>query len=245
MARALQLAGSAIGVGLVGATLLGGSLPVRGQESAIDFYINEARRQAPQRQQPREAPFLFGIFGPSIRITRPPEDEAPRERGSYGGSARSREFVRLVCVRACDNARLPLTIQSTYENRTKQEEMCQAAGRGAQTRLVAEPLATNDSEPMLASAKELVDGRAHASPVNASPGLCPAEIAEGGFNVPLQNDLTLRRGDIVATADGFRMFVGRGLPPFVDSDFVATRAVDGKRVADLGEPDPEPRRGRR
>jgi hypothetical protein len=40
------------------------------------------------------------------------------------------------------------------------------------------------------------------------------------MTVPILHDATLRNGDVVATRDGFKVFVGGGRPPFADKDFV-------------------------
>ena len=59
------------------------------------------------------------------------------------------------------------------------------------------------------------------------PACGPA--APSFMTVPIRNDATLRNGDVVATRDGFKVFVGKGKPPFKESDFVDIERK--KRVA--------------
>lgn len=237
MARTWTVIAGVAGTALAGAILVGQPGTVLGQESPLEFFMNQARPAPSRRVVVREVPAFFGLFGPTIRVTRPVDDDYPDQR-RYGDRAVPRELVRLVCVRACDNARLALAIQPAHANRDALEDMCQAAGRGTRTELIAEPFGA-DRAPVAGMAgprTASLDGAAMPA-----SNYCPAHITAAGFQVPLTDDVTLRRGDIVMTEDGLRVFVGRGAPPFRNSDFVATHSPDAKMV-DAHRPGGEPHR---
>jgi hypothetical protein len=70
-----------------------------------------------------------------------------------------------------------------------------------------------------------------ASTPTTSSAPCPEVRAPGSLMVPILADATLKYGDIVATGDGFKMFVGKGKPPFGEKDFIDA----GRRVRGLGQ----------
>ena len=70
----------------------------------------------------------------------------------------------------------------------------------------------------MVQAETVFEGRASLT----QPAAPACAMPEGAWplSVPIFADATLREGDIVAMADGFRVFVGRGGPPYDDADFV-------------------------
>jgi hypothetical protein len=69
-----------------------------------------------------------------------------------------------------------------------------------------------------------------AAPVSqADSSRCPA--SDEAFEVPIMADSTLRRGDLVATVDGMKKFVGHGSPPYSIDDFrdATTPEITGGR----------------
>ncbi len=117
--------------------------------------------------------------------------------------------------------------------------MCAAAGGGAMTELALEkfvpgagfdvsaPIQTASAAPLL-EGRAALDGNARTAAHATEP--CPAGATPNSFmTVPILHDVTLRNGDVVATRDGFKVFVGGGRPPFTERDFVALDSR--KRVA--------------
>jgi hypothetical protein len=202
----------------------------RGQaESPIQFLSKQhARRQAsPQPVYPRQpvpvfGQGLFGLFEFEVRRPPPVRTAAPRN------------FERVVCERQCDGARLALGISPKRGSNREAEAMCAAAGQGSPTRLIVEKFVPGGGfTPAVAAAEpRLIEGRAaldtSTASATASASACPQTAEKEPFMVPLLHDATLRSGDIVATRDGFKVFVGRGRPPFRSSDFVD---ADTKRIA--------------
>ncbi|MDX6806409.1 DUF2865 domain-containing protein [Terrihabitans rhizophilus] len=199
-------------------------------ESPLDFFFNQHRRaNAAQEAPPQAAPpprrgFFEGFFeAPRVqrapRISRPAQPRpAPVETASYRG-----DLERVVCRRVCDGKEIALGILPESKNHGDQEAMCQAAGHGLATELVVQDFTPGAGFTPLVASAPVKEGRAAASDTAVSAEAadqCASASAASDFMVPLLNDATLRRGDIVATADGFKTFVGRGSPPFKDSDFV-------------------------
>jgi hypothetical protein len=174
-------------------------------QSAMDFILEEqARAQGRLLRNGR------------IIEEAPPVVVTPAPVESTGGAVE-----RLVCVRACDGARLPLSISRQGRDRALAEDMCHAAGGNEATTLVAEPLIPGqgfrsaDADPLVPA---LATGRAAMS---TPAGSRAASTCTGAapLQVPILYDPTLRRGDTVMTDAGLVVFVGSGRPPFRDSDF--------------------------
>jgi hypothetical protein len=139
---------------------------------------------------------------------------------------------RYICARLCDGAQLVLGFGGTGTGEDDYADMCAAAGGEAETALLTTEL--DGSRARLddrrgrefASAAELIaDLR-----TKGRPGQCPAAVAEASFSVPIEADTTLKAGDVVATAEGFKVFVGRaGSAPHKEASFV--HVDDARRLA--------------
>jgi hypothetical protein len=191
-------------------------------QSPADFFMQEARRM--ERQTIQE------------RVVRPPE--APEAVETQASLMPARSYDRVICTRICDGSRLVMAIRHNDRDRGSYEAMCKAAGHGQPTLLTMEKLAPVEIRPA-AAATSTLEGRAGTS---AAAGSCGGRSAS--MKVPIFADATLRRGDIVATEDGFQVFTGSGGPPFNERDFRKVRAGDmtarlrGVKVAgDLGQPE--------
>ena len=215
MPRKPRLAASLSVIGAASLVLALGAAPVHSQ-SPIEFIVREAARLAGRGglEMPWEP--------------RAPVPSAPQPHRSE--RQRQHSAVRFVCVRLCDNKRLALSTSTGASGREAAADMCDAAAAGAETALVEErlePDGTFLAGSEAAGPAVLQEGRAALTETalasNGEPAnTCPAGVAGSPLQVPIFADATLRRGDIVATADGFRTFVGRGRPPFDAHDFVAT-----------------------
>lgn len=195
-------------------------------ESPLEFFTKQNRQQRAYTREPvyvergdiRGRGFFGQFFGGFLDRDMPP----PRR------SASSEELERIICRRTCDNAQLVLGILPARRKHGEAEAMCAAAGGGAKTQLVVEKFVPGEGfapPPPIqtASAAPLLEGRASLTPdapaqAAGKPACGPA--AQSFMTVPIKNDVTLRKGDIVATRNGFKVFVGKGRPPFKESDFV-------------------------
>ncbi len=195
-------------------------------ESPLEFFTKQHRQQ---RVYAREPVYVErgdirgrGFFGEFVDGLLDQKMPPPRR------SASSEKLERVICRRTCDGAQLVLGILPASSKHKDAQAMCAAAGQGANTRLVVEkfvPGAGFEPPPKIqtASAAPLLEGRASLTPdAPAAAGGKPAcgPAARSFMTVPIANDATLRNGDVVATRDGFKVFVGKGRPPFKDSDFV-------------------------
>jgi hypothetical protein len=199
-------------------------------ESPLQFFTKQHRQQqAPSYERtyerapvevPREG--LFGIFEY--------ESESKQDGPRQPQAAAPRNLERVVCRRQCDGAQLVMGFSAGKSNRKQANAMCAAAGRGAKTELVTEKFVPGKGfEPppvQTASNAPLIEGRASldssidqdATPTSSS---CPESAERQAFmSVPILHDATLRNGDVVAARGGFKVFVGKGKPPFKQSDFV-------------------------
>lgn len=195
-------------------------------ESPMDFLRKQHRRE--YREPPRYARepvrverrgFFNDLFGLEERP--PPSRRRVAERPN---------LERVICRRQCDSAQLVLGILPRGKHGSA-EAMCAAAGGGASTELVVENFVPGEGfkpppRVMTASAAPLLEGRA-ALDANMSDAPAPrfeadtcAADTKPFMMVPVLHDATLRKGDVVATHDGFKVFVGGGKPPHKQSDFV-------------------------
>ncbi|MGQ4275155.1 hypothetical protein [Terrihabitans sp. B22-R8] len=192
-------------------------------ESPLDFFRNMGRKPAersvePQRQEAPRRGFFERFFEPEPRRVERPAQPARQVART------DQDFQRIVCRRICDGRELALGIVPKSRDHAEARAMCQAAGNGLQAELVVDDFKPGAGFTAIqtASAPPLLEGRAAADPhaIQASAQTCAAPQTAKPFMVPLLHDATLKYGDIVATADGFKTFVGRGSPPFDESDFV-------------------------
>jgi hypothetical protein len=139
---------------------------------------------------------------------------------------------RYICARLCDGEQLVLGFDGTGVGEDDYADMCAAAGGEAATVLLTTELDGSRARlearagEEFASAAELIADLRTAR----QPAQCPAAVAEGGFSVPIEADTTLKAGDVVATADGFKVFVGRTRAmPHKEASFV--HVDDARRLA--------------
>ncbi len=137
-------------------------------------------------------------------------------RSSGGGSG-------AFCVRTCDGRFFPLGARVDRGSYGAGAAQCQSLCPAAQMELFtgsSDIASTVNSRGRSYSAlptaflfrRQLVEGCS-----------CHATGGEGGLrHIDIKDDPTLRAGDVVMTAEGFRVFTGgRRGPPFRDSDFVS------------------------
>lgn len=218
--RFLILAGAA---GLATAAFTVDSAGLRA-ESPLQFFTKQFRQERPPSYQPapqedpRAGLFEFFEFG----------EERPREPRAVAPS----NLQRVVCRRQCDGAQLVMGFVAGRGKSKQNEAMCAAAGRGAPTQLVVEkfvpgkgfeptPVQTAATEAPLQEGRAALNTNAKPEPTGAASSACPnADDRQAFMTVPILHDATLRNGDVVATKAGFKVFVGKGKPPFKQSDFV-------------------------
>ena len=185
-----------------------------------------------ERHHPRDRSLFGSLFDELRRDDRRDDREKPRVQKA------ERNMQRVVCRRACDGAQLVLGIVPASKSHKQEEAMCTAAGGGEPTELVVEKFVPGAGfappEPVqtASAAAPLLEGRAALgdnSEPRIAPDRCEDAVESRFMTVPILHDATLRKGDVVATRDGFKVFVGKGKPPFEDKDFVS---VDKrKRIA--------------
>jgi hypothetical protein len=86
---------------------------------------------------------------------------------------------------------------------------------------------------------------ARAAAASQADTRCPA--SDEAFEVPIMADATLRRGDLVATVDGMKKFVGHGSPPYSIDDFrdaTTPEITGGRPIARSSSRPRDHRRGR-
>jgi len=205
----------------------------QGFESPLEFSVRQQRQRRGEHpayaREPRPVHRPGGLFGAlfGFDFFEPP----PPRRAAH------RELKRAVCRRSCDGAQIVLGFVSSRRQEKDAEAMCAVAGSGAPTEFALEKFVPGAgfAPPQVASASEpLFEGRASLSAEPPAPrtagGGCARE--DEPMIVPILHDSTLRKGDIVATKSGFRVFVGRGRPPFKEADF-APLDMDGRLGATL------------
>jgi len=168
---------------------------------------------------------LFGIR-PAPAPEQRYDDRGSQQHREHAAPPVSRKFARMVCIRSCDGARLAMAIQPADRASRELESMCHAAGGGLETRLVAEELTASGFRTASLGSPGAQGTGAQASGASSGNDRQSATCEPSGqFRVPIADDLTLRRGDLVTTETGTMTFVGSGRPPYTDRDFVTTRAT--------------------
>ena len=128
-----------------------------------------------------------------------------------------------VCVRLCDGFTFPLGAYRGESDRASHEATCHSECPGAQTALF---LLSPGSE-QITDAVNARTGKPYSSLPDAFhyttvlDEACTCHPAAGNRIKSLLHDFTLRRGDAVMTARGFRVFHGAEQYPFRRRDFVA------------------------
>jgi hypothetical protein len=171
---------------------------------------------------------LRSIFGgrPPVQRMEPPLllDGFP-EDGIEEGPAESGGPYVAYCVRLCDGRYFPLPRNAGSPSMTP-EKVCGAMCPSAQTKVFS---GTNISRAVAA------DGKNYTSIQNAfayrdklvDNCTCKAKSGTGIAAMEIENDPTLRRGDIVMTRDGPKVFTGDSRLPHKPSDFVPAEGYKG------------------
>jgi hypothetical protein len=168
---------------IVGAALAGGVFVLPPSAEAGDFFSN-----------------FFGAFGmrpppPPPQIVLPfaneaPSAEAPRPRVSFGGG-------QAWCVRGCDGRYFPI---NGPDNQAR-EESCHSFCPASDTRLVygneIDDAVSENGKPY----SELPNAFRYRDEIVAGC-TCNGKDATGLAKVEIENDPTLRKGDIVASENG-------------------------------------------
>lgn len=175
-----------IGALVVGAGAIIGALALPGAAQAEDFFsalfggFQPHRRQAPQ-------PYVRMPFGDD---SDPDARPAPRSEASYGGGG-----GQAWCVRTCDGRYFPLAASAD------QAGSCNSFCPASQTAVVygsgIDNAATNDGKPY----SELPNAFKYRTQI-VDGCTCNGKDQFGLAPVKIENDATLRKGDVVAGADG-------------------------------------------
>ncbi|MEX0591647.1 MAG: DUF2865 domain-containing protein [Xanthobacteraceae bacterium] len=195
--------------------------------------------------EPAQAQGLFdvlrNIFGgqrPRVERMEPPLllDGFP-EDGIGGAPAESGGPYVAYCVRLCDGRFFPLPRNAGSPSMTP-EKVCGAMCPAAQTKVFS---GTNISRAIAS------DGKNYAGLQNAfvyrdklvDNCACTTKSTTGVAAIDVENDPTLRRGDVVVTRDGPKVFTGDSRLPHKPSDFVPAEGYKGlpkgvqKQVSEL------------
>ena len=129
-----------------------------------------------------------------------------------------------VCVRTCDGYAFPVGAYHGDGDRASHESACQAACPDAKTALYVLPGGTDH----LAEAVNVATGRLYSALPDAYHYTTVLDDActchrpgRASRTLSVLRDLTLRRGDAVMTARGFRVFHGAARFPYRRTDFLA------------------------
>ncbi|MCK1713211.1 MULTISPECIES: DUF2865 domain-containing protein [unclassified Bradyrhizobium] len=140
---------------------------------------------------------LFGAFGarpPQIRMPFPNDDmpgyDSPRQRAAYGGGA-------AYCVRGCDGRYFP----AQGADSESKAQSCKSFCPTAETSLVYGSNIDDATTEGGKSYSELPNAFRYRSEIVAGC-TCNGKSAAGLAQVKVEDDPTLRKGDIVAGADG-------------------------------------------
>lgn len=204
----------------------------------IEFLFGGARNRAPQTpavEAPRPA---RPATRPDPRPTSPAAPAAGRANaapapaqsaGAGGGGALGLAF----CVRTCDGFGFPVGALRSRADASAHRAACVAACPGAATRLFVGSQAGGFTQ-----ARAFDDGTPYTALENAfrnrrervADCTCQAPDPKAARLAALAADVTLRRGDFVATTDGVLVFDGRGRLEELDASGAASASL--RRLAD-------------
>jgi hypothetical protein len=191
---------------IAGVALLLGAAGVSGPAEAGDFFSNlfggfGARPAAPRPQ-------MILPFGED----RPQPMEAQRSRVAYGGGGQA------WCVRSCDGRHFPVSGNDAQSTAASCNSLCPAST----TELVyghdIDHATTSTGKPY----SELPNAFKYRNEVVAGC-TCNGKDQAGLAQVPIEQDPTLRKGDIVAGADGL-MIANRGSGKHAELNFTPVPA---------------------
>jgi Protein of unknown function (DUF2865) len=170
---------------IAGAALLLGAASLSGPAQAGDFFSNLFGAFGARPPAPRQQMILpFGDDGPQ-------QMEAPRPRVAYGGGGQA------WCVRTCDGRYFPIAGNDAQSKTASCNSFCPAS----KTELVygsdIDHAATSAGKPY----SELPNAFKYRNEMVAGCS-CNGKDSAGLARVPVEQDPTLRKGDIVAGTDG-------------------------------------------
>ncbi|MFN3686035.1 DUF2865 domain-containing protein [Salinarimonas sp.] len=200
----------------------------------IEFLFGGARGRAteapvveaprPARPATRSDPRPAAPAAPAAR-----QPAAPAQSAGGGGGAIGLAF----CVRTCDGFGFPVGALRSRADASAHRAACVAACPGAATRLFVGNQAGGFTQ-----ARAFDDGTPYAALENAFRNrrervpdcTCQAPDPRAARLAALAADVTLRRGDLVATTDGVLVFDGRGRLEELDASGAASQPL--RRLAD-------------
>ena len=129
-----------------------------------------------------------------------------------------------ICVRTCDGFAFPVGAYHGDEDRASHEAACRASCPDAKTALYVSPSGSSRID----DAVNVITGRTYSALPDAFHYTTVLDDActchrpgRGSHTLSVLRDMTLRRGDAVMTARGFRVFHGAARFPYRRSDFLA------------------------
>jgi hypothetical protein len=181
---------------------------------ALDFWRQEYARQSGRADRSWSAPPLRFIIRPRRERAR---DEAHSGRA---GSAGERHY----CVRTCDGFYFPLGARGGMSR----AEMCRALCPAAPTEVYRIGGGAGSIEDAVSERGKPYTSlpAAFAYRTSLKPDCACRGAGAVAISVPITQDPTLARGDIVVTRKGVHVFAG-GKVPHHDGDFVHYRSYRG------------------
>jgi hypothetical protein len=195
-------------LGLVASLVVGGLIlvvvpAVSQAESPLEFLRNQAQRRTTGRPNTG----FFGLFGA-------PEEAPPSATEPPPSQATQQPLIRGVCVRVCDQRRFAIRLNPRDPgSEDSARQMCDAAGQGEATQFLVQQISEGGLSPETAATF------ANPAPDSSCQGVNEKAI----FTVPILADATLRQGDIVATREGLKVFVGGPRVPHSPADFISVK----------------------
>ena len=185
---------------------------------------------------PAPQPGLGFLFGeqPMIQTKRPRiVIRSVRRRPTVPGSPKTTSFKiqstkAMYCVRACDGFYFPIQAGKQTSGIEGQTKVCNALCPGSAT-LLYSPRGGNDIESSVdtkgVSYSKLTNALRFRKEVVPSCS-CKSQVSDGLGNLPITEDLTLKKGDMVVSKGGVRIFKGSGRYPYQDADFSKPQDVE-------------------
>ena len=164
----------------------------------------------------------------SVKASARPRDKSKDASGEI--VAAGLQPRRSVCVRTCDGFFFPVGPVGDSSSLASHEADCAGLCPDAQTALFIEPAGSDKIE----DAVSIKGARYTALPAafrhrETSDNSCTCH-RNVGANYSLLRDFTLRKGDSVMTANGFRVFQGASRLPYVVSNFTTLAKASMPRM---------------
>ena len=210
--------------GFLACALVFGSDGLRAND-ALDFWRQEyARERGRSDLSERGGPDWSERVRPDSSWSDPPVRftvRPKREDAGYAGSMGERHY----CVRTCDGFYFPLAARGNMSKAEMCRALCPAAptevyrlGGGADS---IESAVSERGKPYTSLPAAL------AYRTSLKPGCTCRGSGATAMSVPITQDPTLARGDIVVTQKGVHIFAGGARFPHRDGDFVHYRSYRG------------------